>query len=163
MPANPHWARWIFASVATCLKALADAHQIPALIEGVDDRTPAFMEATDRAEIRINGPYTQELSHGYYRLWVDLNVLLTSRYDGDQKNRHAFLVNAGLFQEAMDQPIHIYKFGNQPGDDDSRLGCLVPRPGTRESVRVVHFGQSNATQRIKQSAVDARYVMYLTE
>jgi hypothetical protein len=163
MPANPSWARWVYASCSTYLKAVADANQLPALIEGIDDRTTSFMEQSERIEIRVNGPYTQELSHGYYRLWTDVNVLLTSRFDRPWKNRHVFLNHAGLFHEAMDQPIHVYRYGSQPGDDGSYVGCLHPRPEPGESVRVLHFGQIDATDRIRQSAVDARYVMYLTD
>ena len=148
MAANPHWARWIFHSVADYLKEVATDVDLPVLIEHFDERTTAFERATDRAEIRITGPFDQELSKGYHRIYVDANVLLTSRYDGAAKNAATILKYAGLFQEAMSEPIAVWNFGGEPGDyveDDPEtqvfLGCLIPRPGRNESVRVMNFGQ----------------------
>ena len=155
MTANPNWARWAFASIANYLKTLATNNGIPAIVEGMDDHTDAFTEAADRAEIRINGPYTKKL-HGEYLVFMDVNVILTSRFDGTN-NRYAILTHAGLFHEAMDQAISVYRYG----DDDSYLGCLVPRSGKNDTVRVVHFGQVDPTDKLKQSAVDARYEMFL--
>jgi len=170
MPANPNWARWIFASVADTLKAVATDIDLPVLVEHFDERTAAFEQATDKVEIRITGPFTQELSHNYHRIWVDANVLLTSRYDGAKKNPFNIIKYAGLFHEAMAAPIPVWNFGNEPGDYqdgnvDSQvfLGCLEPRPGKNDSIRVLHFGQMDKTDKIKQTAVDARYVIYLNE
>lgn len=170
MPANPNWARWIFASVADYLKQVATDVSLPVLIEHFDERTATFEHATDHAEIRITGPFTQELSHNYHRIWVDANVLLTARYDGQRKNPFNILKYAGLFHEAMASPIPLWNYGNEPGDyvasdpaSQVFLGCLEPRPGKNDSVRVLNFGQMDKTDKIKQTAVDARYVIYLNE
>lgn len=160
MPANQNWARWIFSSISFTLKTVATDNSIPAIVEGVDDETDTFTDATDRVEIRISGPYTKELPSEYH-VYVDVNVILTSRFDGSTKNRHAILINAGLFHEAMDQIIRVYKYGNEVGDDDSFIGCLIPRSGKNDTVRVIHFGKVDSTDKVKQSAVDARYEMYL--
>lgn len=162
MPANPNWVRWIFASLAHYLKEVATDANLPAIVEGLDDRDDAFMHATDRVEIRINGPFTQEQSRGYHRVLVDANVLLSSRYD-DSKNGYALHKFLGLFHEAMDMVIPVFKFGLEPGDDESQIGCLSPRAGKNDSVRVIHFGQIEKTDRLKQSMVDARFIMYLNE
>ncbi len=179
MAANPNWARWIFHSVASQLKDVATEAHLPCLVEHFDERTAAFERATDRAEIRITGPFDQELSKGYHRIYVDVNVLLTSRYDGAGKNAATILKNAGLFHEAMSEPIPVWNFGGEPGDyveaidpddpDDPNLatqvflGCLTPRPGRNDSVRVMNFGQLDNVDKIKQTEVDARFVMELTE
>lgn len=162
MPANPNWARWAFASVADYLKTVADAASLPVLVEGVDDRTANFMQATDRAEIRISGPFVREPSHNYFILNLDVNVLLTSRYDGTAKNRYAILKFAGLFQEAMDKPINVYRYGSEPGDDQTYVGCLAPRRGIQQMVEMFQFGQVDAIDKVKHIDVDARYVMYLS-
>jgi hypothetical protein len=170
MPADPNWARWIFASVADHLKTVAVNVDLPVLVEHFDERTEAFERATTKAEIRITGPFTTEQSLGYFRIWVDANVLLTSRYDGSAKNPYDILKYAGLFHEAMDSPIPVWNYGAELGDyvdgqPDTQqfLGCLVPRTGPNDSVRVINFGQLHATDKIKQTAVDARYVLYLTD
>jgi hypothetical protein len=170
MPANPNWARWIFASVADHLKSVAVTHSLPVLVDHLDDRTTAFMQASDRAEIRITGPFTQEVSMGFHRVYVDANVLLTSRYDGQKKDQMAVFKYAGFFHEAMDSPIPIWNYGNMTGDfvegDPATqvfLGCLKPRPGKNDSVQVFHFGQTDKVDKLKQSAVNARYYMEIQE
>ena len=45
MAVDPNWARWAFASVVTVMKQLAQQADIPALVEGLDERTTAYMEA----------------------------------------------------------------------------------------------------------------------
>jgi hypothetical protein len=161
MSANPNWARWVFASVATFLKQVAQQQQLPALVEGLDDRTTEVMEATDRCEIRITGPFTKELSHNYFQIEVVVNVLFLSRYE-EQKNQYAILQKIGVFHEAMDGAIAVYKYGKEPGDDEHALvGCLKPVQGRNDTIRVLHFGQVDPTDRLKQSMVDARYRMEL--
>ncbi len=162
MPANENWARWMFTSIAKTLNAVADANNIEAIVEGVDDETDEFTQATDRAEIRISGPFTKEMP-GEYLVQMDANVILTSRFDGKQKNRHLLLTNAGLFHSAMDRPLKVYKYGDGAEDDDSYLGCLVPRSGKNDTIRVIHFGKVDPTDKIRQSVIDARYEMYLTK
>jgi hypothetical protein len=158
MTANPNWARWIFASVATDLKAVAAQCSLPAMVESLDERTTQFMEATDRVEIRITGPFTREMSRHFFQLKVDVNVLLSSRFDAP-KNRYEFVRFAGLFHEAMDGAIAVYRYGDNPGDDDTLLGCLSPLSGPNDAVRVFHFGQVTTTDGLRQSMVDGRYVM----
>ena len=161
MSANPNWARWVFASVATFLKQVAQSQQLPVLVEGLDDRTTEFIEATDRCEIRITGPFTKELSHNYFQVEVIVNVLFLSRYE-ESKNQYAIIQKMGVFHEAMDGAIAVYKYGKEPGDDEHALvGCLSPIQGRSDAIRIMHFGQVNPTDRLKQSMVDARYRMEL--
>ena len=163
MPANPNWARWVFASVATYLKAVAVEAALPALVEGLDERTSEFMEATDRCEIRITGPFTREPSCDYFYIEVVVNVLFVSRYE-EQKNQYAIIQTMGAFQEAMDGAIPVYRYGNEPGDDEQAfIGCLLPVHGRNEAIRLLHFGQVDPTDRLKQSMVDARYRMEISE
>lgn len=168
MAVDPNLTRYVFASVAYALKAVATDNDLAVLVEQLDERTEAFMKATDRIEIRITGPFTQEISKGCFRVWVDANVLLESRFDGSKKNANDILKYAGLFHEAMDTPIAVWNYGKELGDyvdsDPSTqvfIGCLTPRPGKNESIRVFNFGQTTQTDKMKQSMVDARYEMYL--
>jgi hypothetical protein len=117
------------------------------------------MEATDRCEVRITGPFTREVSRNYFQIEVVVNVLFLSRYE-EQKNRYAIIQKTGVFQEAMDGPVAVYKYGNGPDDDEHALvGCLLPVQGRHNAIRVLHFGQINPTDRLKQSMVDASYRM----
>jgi hypothetical protein len=162
--ANPHWTRWIHSSVAKYLKTVATTNSLAVLIEGVDDRDDPFQEAPDRIEIRVNGPFSQEISHNYHRILVDVNVLLISQMGDQTRNVWDHDRYLGVFHEAMDGRIPIYRFGTGPeDDDDSLLGCLVPRSGKNDSIRVLQFGQIDTTDRLRQGMVDARYEMYLNE
>ncbi|MEN6367693.1 MAG: hypothetical protein ABFC88_12855 [Thermoguttaceae bacterium] len=162
MPANPHWARWVFASVATFLKDVAEEQKLPALVEGLNDRTKEFEEASDKCEIRVTGPFTRELSRNYFRIELLVNVLFTSRYE-EQKNQYAILSAIGAFHEAMDGAIAVYQYGDGPDDDEHALvGCLSPAQGRNDAIRVLHFGQIDPNTRLKQSMVDARYVMEIS-
>jgi len=164
MPANPNWARWLFASTAAYLKQIAAQENVAALVEGLDIRTDALMSATDLAEIRFTGPFSRELSHNYYELKFDINVLISSRYGSQEKNRYEFTRIAGIFHEALDSVIAVYKCGNMPGDDANALvGCLSPLSGRNDAVRVFHFGQNNPTDGLRQSMVDARYRMEIND
>lgn len=163
MAADVNWPRWVFASLATYLKQVAQDSNTPAMVEGLDERSSEFMGATDRVEIRITGPDIRELSHNYWQLKVEANVLISSRFDGlGAKNRYSFTQIAGVFQMAMDAAIAVYRYGNRAGDDETLVGCLSPLSGRRDAVRVFHFGQINTTDGLRQSMIDAKYVMELS-
>lgn len=163
MAANPNWARWVFASVAKHLKDVADDLNLAVYVDHSDDRTSQGQLATDRAEIRITGPYIREESKDCFILRVSANVLINSRYDST-KNAYTVLKYAGVFQEAMSGKIPVWNYGNESGDfkdDEVFIGCLRPRDGKNNMVRVDNFGQLEETHRIKQTVIDAEFVMYI--
>ncbi len=156
MSVNPKWARWIFSSLATCLKQVATDNHLPCIVEGLDERTSAYSEASDRVEIHISGPFTREVSRNYYHMEVMVRVLITSRLDGpDLKNRYTFADICGQFHGAMDSTIAVYRYG----DDDSLFECLSPANDKHEPVKVFHFGQQGNANGPCQSMVNAKYVM----
>lgn len=159
---NPHWPRWIFASTADYFKQTAAEIELPILIEGIDEREAEKMRANDHVEFRINGPAVTELSCGYFRLDVDVNLLLTSMMGGQTRNAYDIVRHAGVFLQPAGGPIPVLKYGEGPDDDQSLLGCLTLRSGKRDAVRVIHFGQISRDDRIRQSAVDARYHLFLS-
>lgn len=162
MSANARWASWIFASLASYLKGVATDNQIKVLIEGVDDRTDEIMQATEHVEIAITGPFTRELSRNYYELKVGVRVLIQSRMDNPPKSRYSPQRIAGIYHAAMDAAIAIYRYGTNPEDDQSHLGCLLPLNDKNNPIKVYHFGQMSPTDRLRQSMVDCWYRMELT-
>ena len=94
---NPHWPRWIFASTADYFKQAADGIELPILIEGIDEREAAKMRVNDHVEFRINGPAVSELSRGYFRLDMDVNLLLGQIGRDDR-----------LRQSAVDARYHLF-------------------------------------------------------
>lgn len=162
---NPHWSRWIVMSIADYFQTnVAIPLSLPYLVEGLDDRDDSFEEASDRSEVRINGPFTQEQSRECWRIWVDVNILVTSNMGGATKDRYTLEINTGKFHEYADTCIPIFRHGTlaqSAENDGTQLGYLSPRSGKNDSVRTINFGQINPTDRIRQSQVDVRYVMYL--
>jgi len=156
---NTNWPRWIFASIAEYMRPIAAAIPLPLLVEGIDDRIESKMEA-DHAELRVNGPAISEISSDYYRLVVDVNVLLTDLMDGSTENAYDLIQWGGVFQEALSGPISIYKYGSGADDDDAYIGCLEVLGG-RDSVKLFHFGQISKVDRVRQSMVDSRFSIYL--
>lgn len=147
MAANPNWSRWVYSSLAGDLYEAADT--VPAIIEGVNDRTDEFMQSPERAEIRVNGPIATELSRDYWRLDVVANVVITVQ--GGQPYRIQDI--AGQFQAAMDQAIAVKKYGV----DETHLGCLSP-----SKVTITHYGQVDRTNKVLQATVDCSYHIYLS-
>lgn len=160
---DPNWTRWIFASITEHFSSnVMVTNSIPFITEGIHERDDKFMIEPDRAEIRINGPFVTELSSNCWRIWVDINILVTSNFGGEQKDAYTLERNVGFIHEFADTSIPIKKFGSDMGDDGSLLGCLRPRTGKNDSIRVIHFGQISKIDRIKQSQIDGRYVLYLS-
>ena len=160
MSINANWVRWSFASVAQHLKALAEEADVPSLMEGLDERTTDFMQAPLRVELRMSGPYTKELSPGYFQLDLDINVLFTARYEIDA-NQYTINKAAGIFHVALHEAFPMLRLGDESGDDGSLVGCLLPRTEKNDAVRVFQFGQTDQTDRQKQVMIDARFVAYI--
>ena len=162
------WPRYMLASVASYFKSIADNLDLPVLVEAVDERTAKFMDGQERVEVRITGPFIRHYSSNYYRAVMDVNILLTTRHSGTQANAYEMVKNAGVFLEALDEPIGIYNFGGEPGDyveDDETtqvfLGCLEPKAG--KPARLLNFGQIDATDKISQIEVENAFEIELSE
>lgn len=158
MAANPNWARWIYAGLADYLKKVAVDIPVPCLIEGTTVRTDDILKQPEHVEVAITGPFTREPTRHYFVLKVGVRVLIHSRMDKGT-NRYSPQRIAGVYQEAMDAVIAIYRSGDGKDDDQTLLGCLSVLNGQGEGVRVMHFGQASATDSLRQSMVDCWYQM----
>lgn len=156
---NENLARWIFASIADYFSGIATSLSLPLLVEGVDERESETMQES-HAELRVSGPFLKELSHNYWKIQVDINILLTDLMSMSQENAYDIVQWGGTFQEAMFSPISVYKYGANLSDDDSFIGCLTLRRNSNDTVKLMHFGQISRVDRVRQSVIDARYEMY---
>jgi hypothetical protein len=164
--ANKNWPRWIFASLADHLKKVALGLGLPSHVEGLDIRSRCFTEAAERVEIFITGPFVTELSRDYYRVFVDVHVVLTCRMDVRQKGYNLWTY-AGVFQAALDAEVPVYNLGGEPGDfmasDPSSLvhiGCLRPQYG--KAIGVTHYGQVHEVDRVQQIECECKYIIELS-
>lgn len=160
MSIDKNIARWIFSSIAVYFDAIASPLNIPLLVEGVDERETDIMES-DHAELRINGPFIKELSRDYWRIYVDINILLTDHMAMTQEDAYEIIQRCGAFQQAMFVPIPVKKYGTGVDDDGTQIGCLTLRKTKNDNVKIIHFGQISRVDRIRQSVIDGRYKMYL--
>jgi hypothetical protein len=152
---NENWPRWIMASIAEYFRVAVATIPLPLLVDGIDEREAEKLHY-DHAELRITGPYITELSRNYFRILVDVNVLLTELMD--KPNAFDLQTWCGIVAKAMDGPINIYKYGEETGDDGSWVFCLTPLNGRIEPNRILHFGQLGRTDRIRQSMIDGHFI-----
>jgi len=68
----------------------------------------------------------------------------------------------GVLQDAMLEPIPIYKYGDGPDDTGYLIGCLRVKDGKYDAVKLYHFGQMSRTERIRQSELDAIFEFEVT-
>lgn len=155
---NPNWSRWIWASILNHFKAVADSIPLPMHAEGVDERDDLD---TNHVEVRVTGPFVKELSRNYYHLSVDVNLLIHNFMKETNESGYDLASWSGIFQAAAEGPINIYKFGGEPGDDSSYVGCLQLRSGKYDALKLMYFGQTGRVERLRQSMVDAKYQVYL--
>lgn len=117
----------------------------------------------DFFELRVDGPYYTELSKGFWRVYIEINVLIQSAQD--KIDRFRIYKTAGVVAAAFERIISIFKYGDEVGDDDSLVGCLklLGDKEARERIQISHFGQVEPQTGISQSTVEAHYVGELRE
>jgi hypothetical protein len=149
------------ASIAVYFKDVADTLSLTFFVEGVDEREPDTMRQ-EHAELRVSGPYVRELSYNYWRVHIDINIMLTDYMKMSTEDAYDINRWGGAFLVAMMDPIPIFRLGTGAGDDGSLVGCLTQRKGFAEPARLIHFGQVSREDRIRQAVVDGRFEMYLS-
>ena len=151
-------ARWIFQSLASHFKSVADGISLLYFVEGIDERSNDTMQE-NHVELRVSGPELKEVSNGYYNVKVIVNFLFTKNMNEVSADAFDIIQWTGVFADVMLRPIPIYKKGEGAEDDGALIGCLQVHKGRNEAVRVFHFGQLDKDTRIRQSEMDALYGM----
>jgi hypothetical protein len=158
---NANLARWTAASINVYFKAVADTISLTYFVEGVDERDDSTM-LEEHAELRLSGPFIREISNGYWRVHVDVNIMLTDQMKMSTEGAYDIHDWGGAFLAAMTEPIPVYRLGTGGQDDQTLVGCLTQREGFSEPARLIHFGQVSRVDRIRQAVVDGRFEMYLS-
>lgn len=151
---NPNWARWILAGVSDHFDTAVDLFLF---VEGQERDTKdkkSFME------LRLDGPWYNEVSKDYWKIYVEVNILIQTAMR--VKDFHLHHTNIGLVGAGFTD-ISIFRCGNGPDDDDSFLGCLKLIQDERKRERVVtsNFGQIETHAKIQQATVEGHYNMTL--
>lgn len=151
---DPNWARWILAGVSDHF----DAVSLPLFVEGQERNTK---DQKSTMELRLDGPWYNEVSKNYWKIRVEINILIqTAMRVADFHLHHT---NMGLVGAAFTD-ISIFRCGDGPADDDSFLGCLKLIQDERKRERVVtsNFGQIETHVKIQQATVEGHYDMTLS-
>jgi hypothetical protein len=151
---NPSWARWCFASVSEHFTK--NVQTLPLFIEGQQRDTRG---EKDFLELRMDGPQFTELSKGYWRIYGEVNILVSSVMD--VTNYHRIHQSVGIVAAAFTD-IVIFKYGNYPGDDNTVFGCwkLIQDKAKRQRVDIFHFGRVDVKSQIVQATVEGHYEMH---
>ncbi len=144
---NENWPRWIYASASKVFQTVANAYPIHLFLEGTKRDTD---QKSNFIEFRMNGPRVTEISHGYFRLDLEINILYSISIGPDF---HLPYKIAGKIVETMGD-ICIYKWG----DGDALLGTLILK---RQPVVVSHFGQARADTDTVQGTIEGAYIIHL--
>lgn len=159
--ANPALTRWVMASVAKYFSDTGTAASIPTLVDGLETHTEEFVSQSERAEIRVNGPYTKRMP-GCENARVTINILCSSVMGESGKNVYGLDTTLGVFHAAADDDIPVFKYGSEVGDDSTQIGCLKLLSGKNDYVRVIKFGQLEENTRLRQGMVSATYELDVT-
>ena len=157
MSINTNWARWIKASIYTYFDTNIDGYT--KYFEGSKRDT---FTAQDYIEIRMDGPHFSEVSKNYFKITVEVNVVLHHTKDDTQIYKLDTMI--GVVSTAF-KNIPVYKYGDGAADDSSYLGCLRlivdPHGMKGDKVVVSNFGQIEAATEAEQATVEGHYVMNL--
>ncbi len=153
---NANWPRWIYASTSKHFQAIADAYPIHMYLESAERDTK---NESTWLEFRMDGPQTREISKGYFRLDVEINILWSVHLNPADFHEQQRIL--GMLVEAMTD-ICIYKYGDGVDDDDSLLDTLMLRQDPNNPIRGNNFGQVRPDTQLVQGSVEGTYRMYLS-
>jgi len=153
---NSNWDRWIFASVSQHFEDRRGT--VPMYIEGMHRDTN---ELEEFIELRIDGPWFTEISKNCWYIYVEINVLCQAVKNNQDFHRMRKL--AGLVSNIFERCIRVYRYGNNPQDDQSVVGSLqrIDDHRGKERIQISHFGQIEPKMKLEQSTVETHYSMKL--
>lgn len=151
---DPNWAKWIFASI--CKYFEDNKGTLNLFIEGRDYDSVA--EADKKVELRVDGPNIVEQSRGYFRFDVEINTICTIIRDDSDTYKIQRLTS---FVSSLFKDINVFRYGGEPQDDESFVGCLILKQDSSEKVEISYFGQVEPRTRVMQSAIEGHYKMTL--
>jgi hypothetical protein len=147
--------RWITASI---YKRFYEARgSLEMYVEGQPARTT--QDNADYYELRLDGPNIKEVSNNYFLVYLEVNVLITTKVQSNLLNHDNHI---GTIVSAFTAgPLHIYKYGDGDDDDGSFVGCLRLLQDKRNALEVNRFGIIDKSTSLRQATVEGHYEDYL--
>jgi len=151
--ADQRWDRWTFASIS---KHFDDRKQgIPLHIEGVERDTK---DDKSWFELRVDGPDPDEMSKDYWRIFCEINLLVSTKFN--DTNFHTHHRNVGIASAIFKKSILTYKYamdGVTDSESDESFWVCLKLINKRDGVKVRHFGVIEQDIRMVQSTVEGHY------
>lgn len=160
---NENWIRWIKASFATHFQTTLEP-RLKVYFEGNDHVNAQGEYVTTLpkwVEFRLDGPYWKELSHNYYQLKVEINILLSVRPANLQKDFYESERCQGIINAAFVRNLSMIRLGDGTDDDNQTFGCMSLITEGREPVVTSNFGLLAPDVELIQSTVEGHYYMCL--
>lgn len=115
---------------------------------------------TSYAEFRMDGPFIRRVTRNEIHWDVEINILvhagISLRYSDEIETV------LGIMAAAYEYSIPVYKYGDNVGDDQSQIGCLIIVTEKGEDIEVSRFGQVNPDTKLAQASIDGHYKMRQT-
>jgi hypothetical protein len=143
---DPNLVRWLVSSI---LLYFGNGITIPVFNEGHNRRTD---DLKDYCEVRYTGPRIIELSHRYWDIQLDVDVLVVNKTN--DKDLYTLERNVGQVLSLFNTDIAVMKYGDDP---NIQVGCFRCGP-----VTVNHFGEIKHPHRLRQASLEATYQLNLT-
>lgn len=150
--------RWVNASIATHFSTLVNG-ELFQYTEGEERETE---DQHDYFELRLDGPYINEVSKGLYQVDCTINALVCSIKNDE--NIYTLDDNIGIVLKGFTKAIQVFQLNATTavdGDGDPLPpifeGCLV----LQTPVGVTRFGQIRSDERLMQAQVEASYRMLI--
>jgi len=153
---NANWGRWIYASICQHFEDLRSG--LFMFLEGEHRETQDQLEFF---ELRVDGPFFQQFSKGWWKLIVEVNAIIT--VPKSDKDFHNIRLQTDFVTSLFTNNILTYRYGKEIQDDDTFLGCLQAQDGKRKNLQVSHFGQLQPAAEVLQAGVERHYTMELAE
>ena len=114
----------------------------------------------DFIELRVDGPQITEISKDYWKIYGEVNILVTSAMD--VTNYHRIHQNSGIVAAAF-TTINLFKFGTGVLDDQTQWACwnLLQNSGKRQRVDIFNFGQVDSKSELVQASVEGHYETFV--
>lgn len=150
-----HLPRWIAASVVVHMTTLIA--NIKVFVEETERDT---FDNSEWVEIRFDGPHTTKWGPSFFKVEVDINLLISTSKDETDIYKHSR--NIGLARKAMQQCIPVFRYGDGVDDTGEQIGILSLRQDLDRRLRVNRWGEVDKDLRLIQASVDGTYQMELT-
>ena len=123
-------------------------------IEGFD---ATYANKPEWFEVRMDGPWYTEWTHGQYRAQTEINILCSVAQGVD---RLRVRVLTGLVVSKFRFSIPVFRYGLETESDNTKIGCFELQKRAKHTIQTNFFGQVKPNTALQQASVEARYDMF---